>query len=496
MSYARISKSIVFTAIIILLLSSSEMQNNNIAKIKFLIGNAQVLSKGQTDWRNAKLNMEIKSGDRIKTLLNSRVEIDMPDGTLIKVNENSIFDVKEIKTIEQDKEDKMSFTLWAGNVWARFKKIVSNRQVRRIDSPSAVVAIRGTILDMNVDNNQSTRVRVFEGSVSVVSTEIQGEVIVGINQETTVDKGKPPTSPQMIQDTGGESDNSENGRFVFEINTDQLQFTDPAVLLAGVPVTGRVAPGATVTADGKPMAVNPNGMFNGRVSVQEGLNTIKFEALYNDRKKTSTLRLFVNTKKPQINLSSPIVTGYLNRRDYSLSGAVFDLTPRDKIKVYLNDDMVAEVEGRGSFNRTIILNEGRNDIRISAVDLSGNRVEIDEQLFLDTVKPIITITEPAQPVSNRFEPPKPPTRDNQQVSDLNRADADRFKQVVRGLVIDPEPSSKIKRISVNGQDIKVNSDGTFETVVMLRRGENRLSLYVEDLAGNMTQDNSRVIWIR
>ena len=414
MSYARIAKSVVFFMIFLLLLSASSMQNKKTAKIKFLIGEAEVLSKGQTEWRSAKFNMEIKSGDRIKTLLNARVEIDMPDGTLIKVNENSIFDVKEIKTVEQDKEDKMSFTLWAGNIWAKFKKVVNTRQVRRIDSPSAVVAIRGTILDMNVDNNQSTKVRVFEGSVSVVSKDAEGEVIVGTNQETTVDKGKAPTSPETIRDAG-ESEGVEGGRFVFEINAEQLHFTDPAILLAGVPFTGRLAPGATVTADGKPLIVNPTGMFNGRVTVQEGLNNIKFEAQLNGRKKTNNLRLFVNTKKPQLNLSSPIVAGFLNRRDYSLSGAIFDLTPRDKVKVYLNDDLVAEVEGRGSFNRTIILNEGRNDIRISAVDLSGNRIEIAEQLFLDTVKPIITVTEPAQPVLNRFEPPRPPGRDNQQV---------------------------------------------------------------------------------
>ena len=204
----------------------------------------------------------------------------------------------------------------------------------------------------------------------------------------------------------------------------------------------------------------------------------------------------MNTKKPQINLSSPIVAGFLNRRDYSLSGAIFDLTPRDKVRVFLNDDMVAEVEGRGSFNRTIILNEGRNDIRISAVDRSGNRLDMAEQLFLDTVKPIITITEPAQTVLNRFEPPRPPIRVEPQVQDISSLDIQRFRQVIRGLVIDPEPSSQIKRISVNGKEIKVNSDGTFETEIALKRGENRLSLNVEDLAGNITQDNSRVIWVR
>ncbi|MEJ2543793.1 MAG: FecR family protein, partial [Calditrichaceae bacterium] len=273
MSYTRIGKSLLFLIVGLFFLSASSMQSKNTAQIKFLIGEAEVLSKGQTNWRAAKFNMEIKSGDRIKTMLNARVEINMPDGTIIKVNENSIFDVKEIKTVEQDKEDKMSFTLWAGNIWAKFKKVVSTRQVRTIDSPSAVVAIRGTILDVNVDNNQSTKVRVFEGSVSVLSKDAQGGVIVGTNQETTVDKGKAPTSPETFQDTG-ESEDVEAGRFVFEINTDQLQFTDPAVLLAGVPVTGRVVPGAQVTADGNPLVVSPNGMFNGRVTVREGLNNI------------------------------------------------------------------------------------------------------------------------------------------------------------------------------------------------------------------------------
>ena len=200
MSYTRISKVLAFMVIFTLLTSASFMQNKSTAKIKFLIGKAEILSKNQTDWRTVKLNMIIKSGDRIKTLLNARVEIDMPDGTLIKVNENSIFDVKEIRTVEQDKEDKMSFTLWAGNIWARFKKVVNTRQARQIESPSAVVAIRGTTLDMNVDNNQSTTVRVFEGSVSVISKDAEGEVIVGTNQETTVDKGRAPTSPQTIKD--------------------------------------------------------------------------------------------------------------------------------------------------------------------------------------------------------------------------------------------------------------------------------------------------------
>jgi hypothetical protein len=474
--------------ILFLILSSSMMQQSGSkAKIKFLIGKAEVQSQEQVNWRDAKINMPIVAGDRIRTTLNSRVELEMPDGSIIKVNENSTFDVKELKTAETDREDKMSFTLWAGNIWAQFKKVVSSRQVREIESPSAVVAIRGTILGIDVDQEQTTTVRVFEGSVSVLSKEIEGEVIVGMNQESTVRRGTAPTSPQMFQPD--QESQEEGQRFPFRINTTQLQFTDPAVLLAGVPVNGRTLPGSMVTANGIPLTVDGSGNFSGRVRVQEGLNEILFEAKLNDRKKTTNLRLFVNTKKPVVKLSKPIVAGFLNRRDYSLSGAVFDLTPKDKVKVFLNDELVTEVFGRGSFNRTIILNEGKNEIKIRAEDLSGNVYETAEQIFLDTVKPIITITEPPQQVASRFEPPRPP---DQNLS----AAAVRYTQQIRGLVIDPEPSSKIKRIAINGKEVKPNSDGSFETEIEIGKGENRLSIYAEDIAGNIARDNSRVIWVR
>jgi len=60
-------------------------------------------------------------------------------------------------------------------------------------------------------------------------------------------------------------------------------------------------------------------------------------------------------------------------------------------------------------------------------------------------------------------------------------------------VIDPEPSSGIKRISINGKDIKPNSDGSFVTTVLIKRGMNNLNFVVEDLAGNIFRDNTRKI---
>ena len=95
-----------------------------------------------------------------------------------------------------------------------------------------------------------------------------------------------------------------------------------------------------------------------------------------------------------------------------------------------------------------------------------------------------TITEPTQQVYNRLEPPRPPGME------INK-----FEQTVRGVIIDPEPSSGIKRISINGKEIQPNSDGSFETTIILRRGVNNLNFIVEDLSGNILRDNTKKIRI-
>jgi len=320
---------------------------------------------------------------------------------------------------------------------------------------------------------------VEEGNVTVKSKDVAGEVAVGSNEETVVERGKAPLPPRAanLKEAAKASD-----ELVLEVNQLPLMLSDAAVLTAGVPVSGRVTPGAEVRADNIPLLVSASGAFNGRLKVSEGLNSIQLLAQYNGQTQSRDIKIYVNTMKPELRLSSPLVAGYFNRRDYSLSGGVFDATPGDKVKVFINNEEVAEIIGRGSFNRTIILNEGKNVITVVARDRSGNSAELSQPLFLDTVKPILTITEPAQDNVYIYQPPSPPT--------LSAAAAE---QHIRGVVLDPEPSSGIKRVVINGKEIKPNSDGSFDTTVPLQRGENRLVFMVEDLAGNILRDNSKTV---
>ena len=473
---------LIFTAI---LLTATFVMAENSAKVKFQIGTVQRQRAHKTSWQKTRINDRIYQGDRIKTSVGSRIELEMPDGSVIKVDQNSIFDVKEIKTAAEDNEDNMSFTLWAGNIWAHFKKIVTGRQSRTIESPSAVVAIRGTTLEIGVNKSLTTTVSVVEGRVSVKSRDAKGEVFVNSNQKTVVKKGQPPAKPTSV--TAPKSTPSQK-TFNFTVKKLPLIVKDPAVLGSGIRVSGKAIAGAQVLANGSPLRVSQDGSFSGMVRVHEGANKFDVVGSYDGKTFSRKVGVFVNTKKPRIKLSTPLVSGYFNKRNYSLSGAIFDDTPQDKVKVFLNGEMVADVRQRGSFNRTIVLKEGENNIRVAAKDLAGNTTEYADRLFLDTVKPIITITEPAQRNFIRLEPPAPPRK--------NALSANRFRQVVRGVIIDPAPSSKLKRLQINGKEIRPNSDGSFETEIILQRGRNRIVIIAEDLAGNIARDASREIIVR
>lgn len=467
------------------------------AKVKFMLGTVELMRQGQTSWQKVRFHQKVYEGDRLRTALNSRVELQMPDGSVIKINENSMFDVKEIKTAENEQSDRQSFTLWVGSLFAKFQKIVEQRQSREIETPSAVVAVRGTEFDLQVDRQQTTVVRVYDGKVSLRSKTVSGEVLVGVNQESKVERGKPPTPPRNFTppSQGEQQDTGTRQALFLKFDLKKFQITEPALVAGGLLLSGRTLPGASIMVNGLPLTVSANGLFKGRVPVQEGLNVLNVQVEFKGKRKQQTVRLLVNTQKPKIKLARPLTSAFTNRRDYSLSGAVFDQTPGDRVKVYINDEFITEVIGQGSFNRTIILSEGPNTIRVVAEDLSGNRTVVAEKIFLDTVKPILTVTEPAQPVFVRFEPPRPPGEK------INFGE-EKFVQTIRGVVIDPEPSSGIKRVIVNGQEIKPNNDGSFEAKIFLKRAvrgrkvDNRLSFIVEDLAGNILRDNSRVIIVQ
>lgn len=147
--------------------------------LSFFSGEVKVKEKGEIAWQPARLNMEIKTGDEIKTGPNSKAEIKIGND-LIKIDDNTHFVVAELAK-------KNLFEVALGKTWFRVKKI-KGKEIE-VRTHTAVIGVRGTIFSVEVSDG-TTLVDVLKGIVEVLIKE--KSFIVRGGERFKADTNKPP----------------------------------------------------------------------------------------------------------------------------------------------------------------------------------------------------------------------------------------------------------------------------------------------------------------
>jgi hypothetical protein len=155
----------LFLLIAIFITSFSPEKSKMVGKVTFPLGNVLILSKGETQFRKVTFNMEIQNGDKIETKKDSRCEITYHDGSVVRIDELSVYTVEKAEITDQEK--KVESKLAVGKLWANIKKLFSKDDSWKLHSPSAVVAVRGTVYRMNAEADSSSQVLVYDGEVAV-----------------------------------------------------------------------------------------------------------------------------------------------------------------------------------------------------------------------------------------------------------------------------------------------------------------------------------------
>jgi hypothetical protein len=159
-----------------------------VGKISFPLGNVLLLPKGKTRYQKAYLNMPVKNGDKIETKKTARCEITFNDKSVVRIDEQTIYTIEKAD-IGAEKKEVSSF-LFFGKLWANVKKLIAGKDSWKLKSPSAVVAVRGTVYRMNAGVDSSSQVLVYEGNVAV------GPASQGTGQQGSV---TPPGKPVQVQ---------------------------------------------------------------------------------------------------------------------------------------------------------------------------------------------------------------------------------------------------------------------------------------------------------
>jgi hypothetical protein len=167
-------------------------------------GKVNVKRGGEEKWEKAEADMPVYPGDMVKTEAKSEAELILDDGSMLRIEEKTTIEVVDSKIEGEGETTKKSFllNLLSGKTLNNLKKLINKESKYNVATKTAVAGVRGTEFSVECEE-EITEVAVFEGEVDVTNkTETaEGEAVkVSQNQQTTVEKGKVPLTPQALNE--------------------------------------------------------------------------------------------------------------------------------------------------------------------------------------------------------------------------------------------------------------------------------------------------------
>lgn len=138
---------------------------------------------------------QVHSGEAILTDAKSSATMRLPDGSSLRIFPNSHIELRS----ETGKWKEFLHVL-LGNVRIQIERLSGRPNPKAVTTPTAIIAVRGTIFAIEVEQNGDTRVGLEKGLVAVTSPlHPEQEVVVKPGQEVWVRQGQDPTQPHRMQ---------------------------------------------------------------------------------------------------------------------------------------------------------------------------------------------------------------------------------------------------------------------------------------------------------
>ena len=155
-------------------------------------GEVSLRNPSITDWQNAEAGQILLAGFQLKTEAVSSANILFPDGTQIKLAENSELTIKAPERSAQKSVSSTELLLARGKLWGRAKNLPDQLS---ISTPTATASIRGTEWEIDATTSDFASVMVLSGQVEL-SNSI-GSVILDKNMRGTAKLNSKPSATQV-----------------------------------------------------------------------------------------------------------------------------------------------------------------------------------------------------------------------------------------------------------------------------------------------------------
>src|SRR5215471_3773234 len=151
------------------------------------------------EWRSASSktfvalsNQTIQAGDELRTGPGGSIILTVPDGSYMVVSENSRVVIEDFWS----GNFKSIMNLMLGQVRFYISRLGGRPNPYSVRTPTALIAVRGTIFDVEVDAAEVVEVRCLEGQVNVQNILLSDrEVLLNPGFHTLVRPGEIPMMP-------------------------------------------------------------------------------------------------------------------------------------------------------------------------------------------------------------------------------------------------------------------------------------------------------------
>lgn len=133
----------------------------------FVDGKAHVYQAGSQAGTPLKKNDYIAKNQEVRVGARSRVELKFPDGTVMRFAEGSVVKMEDLSFDPKTRNKKVKVDMGGGKLWANVRKLITSDSKVEVKTLNAVAGVRGTVYRVNVDDDNSAMVKVYDGSVYV-----------------------------------------------------------------------------------------------------------------------------------------------------------------------------------------------------------------------------------------------------------------------------------------------------------------------------------------
>jgi len=146
--------------------SSLSVENTPAGMVTFVDGTVKKKDPTLPDWTTAGKDTTVSTGDQVRTMINSRAELELRELDVIRLAPRTTIDI--VKLFEETKmqKDQTQINVVEGDIWAMVSTVQAGAEFN-LNTPVAGAAITGTVFRVSVEEDSSTQLKVYQGEVHI-----------------------------------------------------------------------------------------------------------------------------------------------------------------------------------------------------------------------------------------------------------------------------------------------------------------------------------------